>query len=428
MGLNISLSGLKAAQVGLDVTSHNIANVQTPNYQRQLVSLKTMSYNSGSPHIPSGSGVAIGNIYNASNPILNSQYSKSLSNSSEYKTLSNSVNSIQKILDNPELNLSKAMQNTYNAFQDLANNPTSLSARQTALESAQAFIDKSAALMKELSSTKYSVTDNYKNSADSINSLVKSLATVNEHINQTGNNPNPNLSAQKETLILDLSKLSGIEVSNNGKTIITTSGKLLLTESSVHEINDKDIPNINGGSIGAKNKIISNVLNPILDQLPKLAEQLAEEINKQLNEGYDLNGNPGKEIFNISSNNNPNLSLNINDPRDLAAASFSNAVADGSNAQKISDLRNTLFNGQTFQQQYSNLVSSIDNNAQKYKEMETAYTNISDNIYSEIQSVSGVNLDEEAVNLIKYQHLYQANAKALKVQEELFGTLINTIS
>src|SRR5579875_1707580 len=121
MSINISLSGMKAAQVALDVTGHNIANVNTPNFKRQIVDLQSVVYNYNSPKIPSGGGVTVANIYNATNPILDKQYPKNLSDSSEYGTLSDSVNALQKILDNPALNLSQAMQDTYNAFQDLAN-------------------------------------------------------------------------------------------------------------------------------------------------------------------------------------------------------------------------------------------------------------------------------------------------------------------
>lgn len=428
MSLSISLSGMKAAQVALDVTGHNIANVNTPNYKRQIIELNSLVYNSNSPHIPSGAGVTVGSIYNATNPILDKQYPKNLSDASEYETLSNSVDALQNILNNPELNIAKAMQDTYNSFQDLANNPTSLSARQTALDSAQVFVDKSVALMNELSKTQYSLTDNYKNSADSINSLVDSISKINKNIGLTGNNPNSSLSAQRDSLILDLSKLSGIEISNEGKTIMTTSGKLLLSESGPHQLTPEDISNIIGGSIGGNNKFVKNILNTALDSLPKIVNQFAEEINKQAVEGYDLNGNIGEKIFNLSSSTNPNLSINIIDPKTIGASTTNNGIGDGTNAQKIADIKTTLFDGQTLQSKYSNLVSNIDNNAKKYSQMDIIYSNIADDIYSQIQEVSGVNLDEEAVNLMKYQRLYQANAQALKIQDEVFGTLINTLA
>lgn len=428
MNLSTSLSGMKAAQVALDVTSHNIANVNTPNFKREVIELKSVAYNSNSSQITTGSGVAIAKIYNATNPILDKQYPKAISDKSEYSNLSNSVNSLQKILDNPALNLSQSMQDIYNSFQDLANNPTDLSVRQTALNSAQIFIDKSVALMNELSSTKYSLTDNYKNGADSINSLIRNISNINENINRTGNNPNSNLTAQRDTLILNLSELSGINVSNNGKTIVTTSGKLLLSDSFMQELTIKDIPNIIGGSIGGDNKFLSNVLDPAISNLAKVVNQFAEEINKQSEQGYDLNGNIGQEIFNLSSITNPSISLNITDPKNLAASTTVNSVGNGNNAQNISDIRSIKFDKQNLQEKYASLVSNIDNNAQQYSQMKDSYSYISDSINSEIQEVSGVNLDEEAVNLMKYQRLYQANAQALKIQDELFGTLINTIS
>jgi flagellar hook-associated protein 1 FlgK len=427
MSLSINLSGMKAAQVALDVTGHNIANVNTPNFKRQVIELTPVAYNTSAKHIPSGAGVAVANIYNATNPILDKQYPKALSAKTEYGTLSNSVDALQKILNNPALDMTKAMQDVYNSFQDLANNPTDLSARQTALESAQVFIDKSVALMKELSTTKYSLTDNYKNSANSINSLVSNISKINGNISLTGGNPESSLKAQRDSLIIELSQLTSIEVSDDGKTIMTASGELLLTESSVHEIEAKDIKNITGGSIGGTNKFINTILNPVLEKLPEMVIEFAQEINKQAVQGYDLNGNTGSEIFSPTDNSLYDFKLATNDTKRLGASSVNNGVGDGTNAQKMSDLRNQLFNGQTMQGKYSSLMSSIDNNAKKYNEMESAHAHISDSIESQIQEVSGVNLDEEAVNLMKYQRLYQANAQAMKILDYVFGNLINTI-
>lgn len=428
MSLSINLSGMKAAQVALDVTGHNIANVNTPNFKRQVIELKPVAYNTSAKHIPSGAGVAVANIYNATNPILDKQYPKALSTKTEYGTLSNSVDALQKILNNPALDMTKAMQGVYDSFQDLANNPTSLSARQTALESAQVFIDKSTALMKELSTTKYSLTDNYKNSANSINSLVSNISKINGNISLTGGNPESSLKAQRDSLIIELSQLTSIEVSEDGKTIMTSSGELLLTESSIHEIKPEDISKITGGSIGGTNKFINTILNPVIDKLPEIVQEFSEEINKQAVQGYDLDGNTGSEIFTSADNGLYDFKLATNDPKRLGASSVNNGVGDGTNAQKMSDLRSNLFNGQTMQGKYSSLLSNLDNSAKKYNEMESAHAHISDSIESQIQEVSGINLDEEAVNLMKYQRLYQANAQALKIQDEVFGTLINTIA
>jgi flagellar hook-associated protein 1 FlgK len=70
MSLSINLSGMKAAQVALDVTGHNIANVNTPNFKRQVIELTPVAYNTSAKHIPSGAGVAVANIYNSKNTIL----------------------------------------------------------------------------------------------------------------------------------------------------------------------------------------------------------------------------------------------------------------------------------------------------------------------------------------------------------------------
>lgn len=75
---SIGLSGLKAAQIGMDVTSHNIANVNTPDFQRQLMLLKNVSFNSTLNSTSSGAGVAVSDIINVNDPFLLKQYPSAL--------------------------------------------------------------------------------------------------------------------------------------------------------------------------------------------------------------------------------------------------------------------------------------------------------------------------------------------------------------
>lgn len=427
--LNIGLSGLRAAQVGMDVTSHNIANVNTPNYQRQAVDLKDVVYNSGSPQIPSGAGVAVSNIHNVNDPLLNRNYPQALSNSAEYGTLASLGKDLDGLVNNPSLNLTQAMQDTFNAFQDVANTPTSLPIRQNAIEKANAFAGKATSLLGEMNNLKANLTSNYSDSADKINSIVDNIAQLNDQIRLSGNQADPSLESQRDSLTFDLSNLTGIEISADKKTINTTSGKSLISSGiKANHLKPEDIPNISGGSIGGTNKFVTTMLNPAIDKLPEVVNHVATEINKQAVQGFDLNGNAGTPIFNVSTGSLSGLSVNITDPKTLGASTSATGLGDGTNAQKIADINKQLFGGQTLQSQYGSILSGLDSKAKNYSDMSTMYNNISNNVSSQMKNISGVNLDEEAANLLKYQQMYQANAQVIKTQNEMFGTLINMMA
>lgn len=426
--LNIGVTGLRAAQVGMDVTSHNIANVNTPNFQRQIVQLQDVVYNSGSPKIPSGAGVTVASINNVNDPLLMRTYPTALSDSEEYNKLASLAKPFDGLLNNPALNLSQAMQDTFNAFQDVADTPTSIPIRQNAINTAQNFVDKSNSLMGELNSLKDSLTSEFKISAESINSLSSSIAEMNEQIQRVGSNSSAGLISQRDAMTFELSKLTGVEISSDKQRITTTSGKLLVSGNTSTEIKPEDIAQISGGSIGGTNKFITTMLNPAINKLPEAINHVATEINAQAVKGYDMNGELGVPIFNVSDTKLSNFSMNITDPKTLGASTTNNGIGDGTNAQNISDLRNKLFGGQTLQKEYAGIISNFDNKVKNYSDMSNMYQGISTGIENKIKSISGVNLDEEAANLLKYQQMYQANAQVIKTQNEMFGTLINMVA
>ncbi|MEK6298267.1 MAG: flagellar basal body rod C-terminal domain-containing protein, partial [Paraburkholderia tropica] len=107
-------------------------------------------------------------------------------------------------------------------------------------------------------------------------------------------------------------------------------------------------------------------------------------------------------------------------------AQNSGAAQDGRNALAMANLTSgTAFsNSQTLTNAYSNYVNSIGNTASQLKASSTSQTSLVTQLTSQQQSVQGVNLDEEAANLLQYQQLYQANSKVIQTAASLFQTLI----
>jgi flagellar hook-associated protein 1 FlgK len=102
---------------------------------------------------------------------------------------------------------------------------------------------------------------------------------------------------------------------------------------------------------------------------------------------------------------------------------------DGSNATAMSNISNsTVFNGTTLTNGYAEFVNNIGNTASNLQSMSQAQSSTLSQIQAQQQSVSGVNLDEEATNLLQYQQLYQANSKVIQTAQSLFDTILQAIS
>ncbi|WP_027816068.1 flagellar hook-associated protein FlgK [Paraburkholderia bannensis] len=99
---------------------------------------------------------------------------------------------------------------------------------------------------------------------------------------------------------------------------------------------------------------------------------------------------------------------------------------DGRNALALANLTSgtSFTDSQTLTNAYSNYVNAIGNTAAQLKASSTSQTSLVTQLTSQQQSVQGVNLDEEAANLLKYQQLYQANSKVIQTAASLFQTLI----
>ena len=121
------------------------------------------------------------------------------------------------------------------------------------------------------------------------------------------------------------------------------------------------------------------------------------------------------------------ITMAITDPTKLAAAGQTGAVGDNSNALLLAGLQTakTLGNGTTtFQGAYAQLVSDVGNKTQELNVTSTAAGNLLSEATKSQQSLSGVNLDEEATNLLRYQQAYQAAGKLMQIASQLFTTLL----
>ena len=420
--MNIGATGLKAAQSALDITSHNVSNVNTPNYRRQEAVFGELSFPDGVKSTPDGAGVEILEIKSVVDIFLEKQLPDALSNKNNADKMNSLVSPLKDILNSDSYNIGDAMQNVFNAFQDVANNPTSIGIRQNAIEVSQQFLDVSKSLNDEMVNYKNNIEKQLPLEVDNINNILSNIDNINKSLSIETDSASY---TDYNTQLYNLSEKIGVQISDDKKNIFTKDGKALIQNGKkVDNITINDINANSGGSVGAIVKFKDGMLSDAINGLPKVTQTFMSSINEQAVKGFDLNGNTGENIFNINNINDANL--NIKTPQEIPASSTSTpGILNGDNAQNISRIRDNLFNGQKITDMFNNMKTQLSQQAKNINNLSTTYNNNYNDLTKKIDDVSGVNLDEEAVNLMKYQRWYEANAQVIKTADNMIGTLLN---
>ncbi len=323
--LNTSLSGMLAFQRALDVTSHNIANANTPGYSRQVAHF-TARPGTGSGVGYIGSGTQIASIERMYDAMQTEQLRTTTTGYARFNTLNNLAGRMDVLLADPDTGLNTSLQSYFGSMQDLANDPSSIPARQAVIGEAQGLAAKFQSLDDRLSELENEVNSRLELSVADINRLASSIAEVNEKIslaNGTGNSPN-DLLDQRDNLVLQLSAqvavttniqddgtmsvfigagqslvlggearrlgIGGTEFDMTRKTVTYqgTSGSTPLDTAST------------GGNLGGLLDFRSRILDPARQSLGQTAIAFASSMNEQHGSGMDLRGNLGTDLFSVA--------------------------------------------------------------------------------------------------------------------------------
>ncbi len=321
--LSTGVSGLLAFQRALDTTSHNIANVSTPGYSRQIVDMTTRQadpYGSGWV----GNGVDVSTVKRMYDDFLANQSRSSSSSYEQLNTFATQVGRINNLFADSKTGLSATLQNFTNAVQAVANTPTSIPARQTLLSQAQALVTRLQSYETSLDSLEAQVNSNLDSEVNSISTLAQGIATLNQKISsgyaQTGQPPN-DLLDQRDRLLDELAthvNVSVVKQGDNSVNVFIGSGQplvigqtasRLVTAPDPYDATRKVIAlqtpsssidvtsRLSGGAVGGMIDFRTQVLDPARNTLGRFSVALAEAMNTQHGEGIDLNGNLGGDFF-----------------------------------------------------------------------------------------------------------------------------------
>jgi flagellar hook-associated protein 1 FlgK len=322
----ISVTALQAFQQAINVTSNNVANASTPGYDRESINLtEAIPQSNGAATV--GAGVAVSGINRAFSQAAANQLNTSQSTLGQLNALQSYTNQIDNLFGTTIGGLSTALQNFYNAFSNVANNPTSTASRQALIGQAQSVASSFQTASGELNSLNTDVNSRVTADVTQINSITKAISTLNNQIvtgtaQDGGQQPNELLD-QRDQLVSSLSQLVNISTTtdtNGALNVFVGNGQPLVLQGQVfslttvaNQFNATQLEigtsansavissSITGGDLGGLLAARTQVINPALNQLGQVATALSQTVNSQQAQGLDLSGNLGAPIFSLSA-------------------------------------------------------------------------------------------------------------------------------
>jgi flagellar hook-associated protein 1 FlgK len=179
---------------------------------------------------------------------------------------------------------------------------------------------------------------------------------------------------------------------------------------------------ITGGQLGGAIQVRDTTIPGYLNSLNTLASQFATAFNTAQTQGTDSNGNAGQAFFTVPSGTTgaaAGISVALTSGSQIAISSDGSAGSNGNVANLSAALTNTLPSGQTPANAYANLVFAVGNDASNASAQSTAIGQSLLQLTNQQSSVSGVSLDEETTNLIRFQTAYEAAARIISTVQAL---------
>ncbi len=315
--LSSAISGMQAAQLGLQTAGHNITNQNTDGYNRQrIVQATNIALQTGSGYV--GQGVHVSTIERVYDSFLAKQINRTQTVSSELNTYYTQITQIDNMLADEDAGLSSALQDFFTGVQQVAANPSQVSSRQTMISSAQVLVARFNALEDRLQQMYEDVNNSMLTQVDAINSYARQVGELNQNIiiaQSSTNQPANDLLDQRDQLVAELNKLIQVTTTTNtdgsfnvffgtGQQLVVGTQVMTMTAApsaadstryAVGLVNNgsvQELPEslLTGGSLGGVLKFRSEAIDHTSNELGRNAASLALTFNAQYALGQNLLG------------------------------------------------------------------------------------------------------------------------------------------
>jgi len=459
MGVNFSpfeigRRALHAAQLGLTVTGQNIANVNTPGYSRQSV-LLSASPTDGANLRLIGTGVTIDGVRQFRDYFVDSRLRTETAISGRLLAQRDALSPVDAAFNETSGNgISSAMSGFFSAFQALETNPNSLPLRTDVVSKANTMAVAFSATRARLTGIRSDADRQLRDQVDQVNGLAQQVADLNVRISTAEHSATSasELRDQRGEVIRQLSEMTGVrsvEDQNGMATLTLADGQALVSGNQVNALQVQDtLPDglaavmINGQTAAIGDGRLRGLQDSIaavggqITSLDDLAGSIAARVNTLHTSGTDLNGNAGANFFAVPAAGpitaaNLAVSAAIKADVKLVVASplappATSATIAGAIGSLLTDPTSTAGSRTgSFSSIFASIVSDAGSGVKSVDDALMTQQAILAQATAQRDAVSGVSLDEEAINLLQYQKSYEAAARFLKVADDMTQTILS---
>ncbi len=353
MGSNLftsSLSGMNSAQLGLATTQHNISNANTPGFTRQQTVQSSLSgAQFGGGFI--GQGVNVSGIKRIYDQFLSTQVLQEQSQASYLTSYHTAIMQVDNLIADPTAGAAPAIRDFFSAMNGVSNTPESIPARQTMLSNAQFAVNRFQSIDQRLTSISNGLTGQLTGSVNQVNMYATQIAALNGNIKRAaaaGQGQMPNdLMDQRDQLVTQLNqeiKATTLTQPDGTMSVFVGSGQTLVVDEqamalqvvqSALDPSKVDVAYkttsatvvlqqsaLQGGNLGAYLNFRDQTLEPLRNELGRVALGMAMSVNQQNQAGLDLTGKAGAALFTVAAPRVDRGALN------LGTATVSASIAD----------------------------------------------------------------------------------------------------
>lgn len=443
--LTMAARALEAQRSGLDIAGQNISNLNTPGYARRRLALAEVTNGTG--------GVEVLGTQVLRDRWLDARLRQALPDEAREGAIVATLSGVETAIGAPGQALDGRLAAFFDALAALSLDPTSAVTRDGVVSQgrtmAAAFNDMAA----RLADSRRQADNSIRSGVDDLNALTTEIAELNVAIAGAGGVDVEALKDRQRNAVESLSKLTSVSVlarADGGVDVTIPTGRALVIGGAAYTVGvttglnglatislaGADITaDLTSGQLGGLLHARDTLVPAYQSQLDALAFGVAQEVNALHQTGFDLNGAAGTAFFTpLASATGAATALAVAAPiqadPSLVAASGTGAPGDNGIATRLAALRDAKVLGggtATMSETWAHLAYRVGNDAQAAEGQQRSRHDVTNEVERLRDQFSGVSLDEEAADMLKFQRAYEANAKFFSVVDDLLGTLMRVV-
>ena len=469
--LNTARSALLAQQYGMSVTSHNIANAGTPGYSRQRgLMIPNVPLRTSAGLI--GTGVLMVGVTRIRDQFIDQQLRGSFQSMGAATAEQGVLRHIEALLNEPSTGgMSAILTRFFTAWQDLSTSPEDAVAREQVRQEGNFLAGAFRSMHGELTALRSSVRDNLTSTVDRINTLAKEIAEVNAQIisASASGDEAPDLRDLRDAKLEELATLGSISVSEDDQGAVTVSlgGAVITSRNGFSPVMLAAAPtagfggttfdqlqivtergqnpvSVTSGELGGLLTSYNQTIPDQIGNLDQLARAIIDAVNTVHQNGYGQGSPPPTGINFFLGSDALTFGLDLTDtstgaapgsnPRtdNIAAAAGPPPPASGDNAIALQiaaliDEPQASLGGRSIAEFYGAMAARVGTSLQAVDQKVYSTEMVLAQLENQREAVSGVSLDEEMTNMIRYQRAFDAAARVIATADEMFQTLLGMV-